>query len=219
MTVLLWLIKNTKTEIKIVLSTLAVLIFLPAIAVVVVAASGVQLVGDALAALNPVTHLVEIFDTEGNVIGEVELTTNWPTRGYISDEFGSHQQFRHDWGLGAHTGIDIANEYGYYGEPVTPFMVGTVIYTDSIDDSACGIHIKLQHEFNITSTYCHLSEVENIAPQTEVKPRDVIGYMGSTGASTGSHLHLTTAVYGIAINPRTFLVGEPEGSTIDGPTF
>ncbi|MCA9347274.1 M23 family metallopeptidase [Candidatus Saccharibacteria bacterium] len=219
MTILLWLIKNTKTEIKIVLATLAVLIFLPIVSVVVVASSGVQLVGDALAALNPITHLVEIFDTEGNVIGEVELTTNWPTRGYISDEFGSEQQFRLDWGLGAHTGIDIANQNGLIGEPVTPFMTGTVLFVDQVDDSACGINVKLQHDFNITSTYCHLSSAVNIAPTTEVHPGDIIGYMGSTGASTGPHLHLTTAVYGIPINPRTFLVGEPEGSTVVVPTF
>lgn len=219
MTVLLWLIKNSKTEIKIVLSTLAVLIFLPAIAVVVVAASGVQLVGDALAALNPVTHLVEIFDTEGNVIGEVELTTNWPTTGYVSDEFGTHEGWRHGLGLGPHTGIDVANEFGYFGEPITPFMVGTISYTDNVDDSSCGKHVKLNHEFNITSTYCHMDSAVEIPPGTEVKPGDVIGYMGSTGTSTGSHLHLTVRVYGIAINPRTFLIGEPERSTVNGPTF
>jgi murein DD-endopeptidase MepM/ murein hydrolase activator NlpD len=218
-TVLLWLLKNSKSEIKIVLATLAVLIFLPIVSVVVVASSGVQLVGDALAAVNPVTRIVEIFNTEGEVIGQVELTTNWPTRGYVSDEFGSLQQFRQDWGLGAHTGIDIANEYGYYGEPVTPFMTGKVLDIDQIDDSACGINIKLQHEYNITSTYCHLSSVINIPPETVVNPGDVIGYMGSTGASTGSHLHLTTSIYGIPINPRTFLVGEPERSSVVIPTF
>jgi murein DD-endopeptidase MepM/ murein hydrolase activator NlpD len=217
--ILIWLFTQSKTEIKIVIGTLAVLFILPILSVVVVASSGIQLVGDALAAVNPITRLVEIFDTEGNVVGEIEVTTNWPTTGYISDEFGSSQQFRLDMGLGTHTGIDIANQYGIAGEPITPFMDGTVIYSDSVDDSACGINIKLQHVHNITSTYCHLSRVTNLPEGTPVKPGDIIGYMGSTGASTGSHLHLTTAVYGIAVNPRTFLTGEPEGSRFGVPTF
>lgn len=214
--ILVWLIRKTSSELKIVLATLAVLIFLPAITVVVIAASGVQLVGDALAALNPITHLVEIFDTDGNVIGEVELTTNWPAQGYVTDEFGSNQQFRRDWGLGTHTGIDVSNGIG---TPITPFMKGTVIYVDIVDDSACGMGVKLQHEFNVTSLYCHMSEVVNLAPTTPVEPGDVIGYIGSTGASTGPHVHLSTYIYGIAINPRTFLVGEPEVPSVAVPTF
>src|SRR5690606_24502885 len=100
-----WIVKKLKTEIKIVLGALIMFIFLPAITVVVVAASGIQMVGDALAALNPITHLVEIFDTNGNKIGDVELTTNWPTRGYVSDEFGTLLPFRQGLGLGRHTGI------------------------------------------------------------------------------------------------------------------
>lgn len=219
MMVLLWLYKNTKTEIKIVITSLTVLFMLPALAVVVLASSGVSLVGEALAAINPVTHLVELFDPNGNKIGELELTTNWPSTGYVSDEFGTHEGWRHGIGLGPHTGIDIANEYGYYGEPITPFMVGTIAYTDNVDDSSCGKHVKLNHEFNITSVYCHMNSAVEIAPGTEVKPGDVIGYMGSTGTSTGAHVHLTTRVYGIAVDPRTFLVGEPEGSTIVSPTF
>lgn len=219
MNILIWLYRHTKTEVKIVLASLAVLILLPAIAVVVVASSGLSVVGDALASVNPVTHLVEVFDPNGNKLGDVELTTNWPTAGIVTDEFGTHDGLRHGLGLGPHTGIDIANEFGYYGEPITPFMAGTVAYVDNVDDSTCGKHVKLNHQFNITSTYCHMDNAVEWPPGTEVEPGDIIGYMGSTGASTGSHLHLTTSVYGIAINPRIFLVGKPEGSTVVSPTF
>ena len=219
MTVLLWLYKHTKSELKIVLASLTVLIFLPAMAVVVVAASGVQLVGDALAALNPVTHLVEIFDTNGNVIGEVELTTNWPSTGYVSDEFGTHGEWRKELGLGVHNGIDVANQFGLVGEPITPFMSGTIAYVDNIDDSSCGKHVKLNHDFNITSTYCHMDSAVDRLQGSEVHPGDIIGYMGDTGTSTGPHVHFIVRIYGIAINPRTFLVGEPEGSTVVTPNF
>ncbi len=214
-----WLAKQVKTEIKIVLAALIVFIFLPAITVVVVAASGIQLVGDALAALNPVTHLVEVFDTNGNKVADLELTTNWPTRGYISDEFGTLDPIRQEMGLSRHTGIDIANSNGLIGEPITPFMVGTVIRVDMIDDDACGINVKLRHDYNITSTYCHMSQATNLALETPVKPGDIIGYMGDTGASTGPHLHFQINVFDIPVNPRIFMVGEPEGSSVTIPTF
>ncbi len=214
-----WIMKSLKTEVKIILAALAFFIFLPAVSVVVVAASGIQIVGDALVSLNPVTKLVEIFDTNGNKVADVSVTTNWPTRGYISDEFGTLDPVRQEMGLGRHTGIDIANRNGLIGEPITPFMVGTVIRVDHIDDDACGINVKLKHDHNITSTYCHLSQAVNITLNTPVKPGDAIGYMGSTGASTGSHLHFQINVYDIPVNPRIFMVGEPEASSVTIPTF
>ncbi|NDC96540.1 hypothetical protein EBZ38_14740, partial [bacterium] len=63
-----WFVRSSKTELKIVLISLAILILLPAFAVVAVASSGVQLVGDALAAVNPVTKLVEIFNPDGKKV-------------------------------------------------------------------------------------------------------------------------------------------------------
>lgn len=219
MTWLWWLCKSLKNELRIVLAALVVFIFLPAITVVVVAASGIQLVGDALAALNPVTRLVEIFDTKGNKIADITVTTNWPTRGYVSDEFGTLDTSRLELGLSRHTGIDIANRNGIYGEPVTPFMQGTVLRVDMVDDDACGINVKLRHEHNITSTYCHLYQAVNLPKDTQVKPGDVIGYMGSSGVSTGAHTHLQVAIYDIPVNPRIFLVGEPEESSVTIPTF
>ncbi len=214
-----WIMRSLKTEVKIVLAALVMLIFLPAISVVVVAASGIEMVGNALASLNPITHFVEIFDTNGNKIGDVALTTTWPTNGYVSDEFGTLDLFRREMGFGRHNGIDIANRSGVIGEPVTPFMSGYVLRVDQIDDNSCGINIKLRHEYNITSTYCHLSQVVSIPIDTPVSPGDIIGYMGSTGASTGPHLHLTIAIYDIPVNPRIFLVGEPEASSVTIPTF
>lgn len=211
MSFFVWLYRKTKTELKIVLATLAILIILPAFSVVVIAASGVKLVGQALAAVNPITHLVEIFDANGKKIHELEVSTVWPTTGYVSDEFGTRDKVRTLLGLGAHTGLDIANERGEIGAPVTPFMVGKVLRVDEKDDSSCGINILVDHGNGITSLYCHLSGTTTSA-QSDVKPGDVIGYMGSTGTSTGSHLHFQTNVFGIPVNPRTFMVGEPKGT-------
>ncbi len=207
MPILLWVVKSSKSELKIVLATLGVLIILPAFSMVVFAASGVSLIGDALAAINPVTKLVELFDPNGNKVAEIELSVHWPARGYITDEFGTHEQWRRDLGLGPHSGIDIGN---VEGEPITPFMSGNVAWVDTVDDSACGKGVKLTHDHNITSVYCHLDSAVELPVGTEVHPGDVIGYMGNTGTSTGSHLHFGIRVYGILVNPRTFMVGDPE---------
>lgn len=207
MSFLFWLYRSSKTEIKIVLATLAVLILLPVFSVVVAASSGAGVVGDALALLNPVTRVVELFDTNGNKVGDVELSVNWPVNGTVTDEFGTQETWRKLLGLGAHSGIDISNEFD---TPITPFMVGTISGVDNIDDSACGKSITIQHKHNISSFYCHLNSAVEFPIGTEVKPGDIIGLMGSTGTSTGSHLHFGTTVYGVLINPRTFMVGEPQ---------
>lgn len=209
MWVFLWLFRSCKTELKIVLVSLAILILLPAFAVVAIASSGIQVVGDALAAVNPVTKLVEIFDPNGNKIAEIPISSTWPTRGYVSDEFDTWELWRKARGLGPHSGIDIANERGLSGEPITPFAIGTVVYVDNNPAGDCGKAVKLDHGNNITSQYCHLDSAVELSYGTEVKPGDLIGYMGSTGESTGPHLHFMVYVYGVAVNPRTFLTGEP----------
>lgn len=203
---LFWLYRSVNTEIKIVLATLAVLIVLPVFSVVVAAASGASIVGDALALVNPVTRVVELFDTNGNKVGDVQLSVNWPTSGIVTDEFGTHEPWRKLLGLGVHSGIDISNEVG---TPITPFLKGTIAAVDNIDDSPCGKSATIQHIHNITSFYCHLNYAVELPIGTAVKPGDIIGLMGSTGTSTGSHLHFGTRVYGVLVNPRIFMVGEP----------
>lgn len=208
--VLAWKAATTfRNEVRIVLIALAVLLSLPLISVVVIANAGVAAVSEALVSVNPVTHSVEIRSPNGNTFKELKLSTIWPVDGIVTDEFGTHGPFRIRLGLGSHTGIDIANAKG---APVTPFMNGTVISVDNTDDSACGINVKIDHGSGIKSLYCHLSDTATTS-QAKVKPGDVIGYVGSTGASTGAHLHFQIMVYDIPVNPRTFMAGEvPPGN-------
>ncbi|MCB0197153.1 MAG: hypothetical protein KDJ65_34720, partial [Anaerolineae bacterium] len=62
----LWLLKKAKKELIIVLGILGLLIFLPILTVAVITATGVSAVSNALVSVNPVTKLVEIFDSKGN---------------------------------------------------------------------------------------------------------------------------------------------------------
>lgn len=210
----LWLRKQP--ELKIVLATLCVLITLPIAAVVIVATSGIAAASAAVAALNPITHQVDVYNVTGQVIDSIKLTTVWPTRGFISDEFGTLDSVRQELSLGRHTGIDIANRTGKFGEPVTPFMEGTVVTVDNVGLGTCGLYIRVQHVDNIQSLYCHLSSTNDTKVGQSVKPGDTIGLMGSTGASTGTHTHFQINVNGIPVNPRTFMIGQPDPSTVGG---
>ena len=210
----LWLRKHS--ELKIVLAVLLILIALPISAVVIVATSGFAIASAAVAALNPITHEVDIFNVTGQKIDSIKLTTVWPTRGYVSDEFGTYDSVRQELNLGRHTGIDIANRSGRFGEPVTPFMEGTVIAVDNLGLGTCGQYVRIEHIDTIQSLYCHLESTNGRKIGDAVKPGDTIGLMGSTGASTGAHTHFQINVNGIPVNPRTFMVGEPDQSSVGG---
>jgi murein DD-endopeptidase MepM/ murein hydrolase activator NlpD len=213
MRILVWLFSKTHYELKVVLATFAVLFLLPIFGVVVIANAGITEVANALASLNPITHKIEVKDANGTIIAEFEASTVWPARGYVSDEFGSHDLWRRLMGLGPHTGIDIANEWGNEGDPVTPFMKGRVIKViDDTDSSGYGKYVVVDHGYNVTSIYAHLSAITTSEEQ-EVEPGDLIGLEGTSGTSTGVHLHFEIRVYGIPTNPRTFMVGEPEGDS------
>jgi len=198
------LIRSCKTELKVVAGVLSVLFLLPLFAVVVIANAGISEVAHALASFNPITHKVEVKDANGNIVTQMDATTVWPVTGYVSEEFGvPHMPWQP-----YHTGIDIANEHRLIGDPVTVFMKGKVI--DVIDsDKGFGKHVIVSHDFGITSLYGHMSALYAKKDQ-EVKPGDIIGLEGSTGSSTGPHVHFEVRISDIPVNPHTFMVGKPQ---------
>lgn len=192
-----------KTEVKVILLALSLLLLLPVLTIVVVASSGLSIVSSALAIFNPVTHLVEVHGPNGDIIAQLEAATTWPVRGYVSLEFGKESPFQEH-----HTGIDVANPDHKTGDPVTTFMIGKVIKVDTEGKSGYGKYIVVDHGNSITSLYGHLSETKAIEKQ-DVKPGDIIGLEGETGHATGPHVHFEIRVFGVPVNPRVFMVGEP----------
>jgi murein DD-endopeptidase MepM/ murein hydrolase activator NlpD len=195
-----------KSEIWIILGSLALILLLPVFAVAVISQSGFSAVAKALASSDPVTHEVKVRDPKGNVIFKLEAKTTWPVCGIITTNFGDpdlpYQQH--------HTGIDIADPYGKIGDPVTPFMAGTVIVADNSAAGGWGKHVVLSHGHSLTSLYGHMSRI-NVTKGKKVKPGDIIGFEGTTGHSTGPHVHFQTKVSGVPVNPRTFVPDEPPG--------
>jgi len=190
-----------KRELKTVILAFLIILSLPVIAVFILTHTGINIVSDALVGVDSETKNIQILDPkDGSVVKEIQPTIAWPAQGVITLEFAqssSYQIF--------HTGIDIANPNGLIGDSITPFMDGTVIYEGEIF-WGYGKHIIIDHGNNITSVYAHLDKIYVFKGQ-EVTIGYEIGRMGSTGWSTGPHLHFETRMYGIPVNPRVFLGG------------
>ena len=117
-----------------------------------------------------------------------------PVRGNVSSGFG----FRTHPITGdqsCHTGLDIA---AAEGTPIAAAYSGTVLETGYT--SGRGNYIRLQHSDSLQTMYCHLSEIQVEKGET-VEAGDTIGLVGSTGMSTGPHLHFEVWIDGVRCNP------------------
>lgn len=193
----IWSLRN---EIKLVAFSLILILLLPIFAVLILTNAGIDVVSNRLATVNTQTQKVQIHDPlTGNVITEISPIMEWPVKGVITLEFGQS-----DWPYQPfHTGIDIANPEGKIGDPIVPFMAGTVTYAGQIF-WGFGKYIVIDNGNHVTSIYAHLSEIY-VYPGEKVVLGQVIGAEGETGWATGPHLHFQIDVFGIPVNPRTFL--------------
>ena len=191
-----------KKEIKLFFWTVAILCLLPVFAVIILTQAGFNFVSDVLATINPITSLVEIRDpSDGSIIETIEEPRIWPTTGYISLEFSKTSPYQL-----FHTGIDVAGETG---TPIGAFMKGKVIYAGETS-TGFGKHVKIDHGHHVVTIYGHLDSIA-VTEGQEVEMGTVLGTRGDTGWSTGPHLHFQINVFGIPVNPRVFLTGNPSG--------
>lgn len=99
-----------------------------------------------------------------------------------------------------HQGIDLAAPTG---TPVYATADGIVSRADWY--SSYGLFISVNHGASMETRYAHMSRLA-VSAGDSVKKGDLIGYVGSTGRSTGSHLHYEVRVDGIAVNPIPYMV-------------
>lgn len=124
----------------------------------------------------------------------------WPLNGSVSSPFG----FRIHPITGTrrlHAGIDIS---AGYGAPIRAAGNGVVIVAEWF--GGYGNAIVIDHGGGLTTLYAHQSAL-NVGVGAAVIAGDVIGYVGSTGFSTGPHLHFETREYGTPVNPMGYLNG------------
>ena len=98
-----------------------------------------------------------------------------------------------------HNGQDLA---GRPGTPILATADGTVIFAGR--QSGYGNLVKIQHGFGYQTVYAHLRNIEVKQGQT-VARGDLIGGMGNTGRSTGTHLHYEIRIGGTAVNPMPYM--------------
>jgi murein DD-endopeptidase MepM/ murein hydrolase activator NlpD len=98
-----------------------------------------------------------------------------------------------------HTGIDFR---GDLGEPIHATAAGTVTVANL--QGGYGKMVEINHGNGLATRYGHLSEID-VSVGDLVRVGEVIGKLGSTGRSTGPHLHYETRVDGEAVNPQKFL--------------
>lgn len=122
----------------------------------------------------------------------------WPVAGWLSSSFGTRRDPLTS-GSDFHAGLDISADHG---QPV--LATGDATVETSGFNGAYGNLVTLDHGYGIVTKYGHLSRTAVRVAQ-KVKRGDVIGYVGSTGRSTGSHLHYEIWMNGRLTNPMTLL--------------
>lgn len=103
-------------------------------------------------------------------------------------------------GRRSHKGVDLAAPTG---TPVYATADGVVSRADRF--SSFGLYISIEHGGNLQTRFAHLSRL-NVTEGQEVKKGELIGFVGSTGRSTGPHLHYEVRVDGKAVNPIPYMV-------------
>ena len=177
-------------------------------------------VTNALVLKEPVNKVVlkgtkEVYSGITNYCTPALTTGNWgwPT----VSPFVITSYFEYRWGS-LHEGIDISG--CGRGSPIYAAQEGTVLsianwcpndgyYNDSCGDWY-GNHVWIQHPDNVYIVYAHLLNAVTVSPGQHVSKGQIIGYMGNSGSSTGTHLHFGTFYGGTKF-------GNPGGGTPFNP--
>ena len=121
-----------------------------------------------------------------------------PVSGEITGVFGSRRFFNGK-PRNPHSGIDYAADTG---TPIGSPAPGTVALTG--DFYFNGNTVVIDHGSGFVSVMCHLDEI-SVEEEQELKKGEVIGTVGSTGRSTGPHLHWTISLQGTKVDPAVFM--------------
>ena len=125
----------------------------------------------------------------------VTTPTGWPTDGFISSGYGLRWN-----GAEFHQGIDIAAEMG---TPIVATADGVVTIA-GWNAGGYGNMVDIDHGSGVSTRYGHASAVVVTAGQ-RVRRGQIIAYVGSTGHSTGPHLHYEVRLSGQPVNPTSYL--------------
>jgi murein DD-endopeptidase MepM/ murein hydrolase activator NlpD len=145
-------------------------------------------IGIGLAELDRLAPMVRAAPLGRPLAGPLEIASGFGTR---IDPFTR--------GPALHTGLDLREEQG---APVKATGSGRVIAAEYA--GGYGNMVEIDHGGGVTTRYGHLSAL-SVSPGERVEPGQIVGRVGSTGRSTGPHLHYETRINGEPVNPSRFL--------------
>ncbi len=146
-------------------------------------------------------QIVALLRSSSRSAGPIGTVSNvgliWPVRGPVTSEYGPR------WG-GFHPGIDIAPPAG---TPIRAAKAGKVIYA-GFNDGGYGNFVIIDHGGGIATAYAHMASIAT-SQGASIGQGQTVGTVGSTGYSTGPHLHFELRVNGSTQNPRSYESGSP----------
>jgi murein DD-endopeptidase MepM/ murein hydrolase activator NlpD len=140
------------------------------------------------------------FDETGRRLGGTALGEPRPDA-RMSSPFGTRRYYGRASGGGFHNGIDFE---GKTGDPILAAADGIINHQGWYYNY--GRTVKISHADNFETLYAHMSRfAAGVGPGSHVRKGDVIGYVGSTGRSSGAHLHFSTIVDGQFVDPAPYI--------------
>ena len=146
---------------------------------------------------NRIKEIEEEEERQSRTVNGIEIAV-LPITGTITSRFGAKSSIR----SGDHTGLDIAAKTG---TDIKVVADGTV--TKATKSGAYGNLVVINHGNGIETYYAHTSKMYVNVGDT-VKAGDVIAAVGSTGNSTGPHLHFEIRINGDPVNPQNYIYNQ-----------
>lgn len=141
------------------------------------------------------SKLTEKRQMEKRTVNGIYLASLPLTGGTITSRYGSRESIRNH----SHAGLDIASRYG---TPIYAVAEGTVKFTGNY--GGYGNLVIISHGNGVETYYGHCSSICTTVG-TKINPGDVIAKVGSTGNSTGNHLHFEIRIDGTSVNPQKYI--------------
>jgi murein DD-endopeptidase MepM/ murein hydrolase activator NlpD len=155
---------------------------------------------EAMALEDKTVHLEQELRTYEVALRERAMTPSiWPVTGELTDGFGGRRNPFGGSSSEFHTGQDIAT---LTGTPVAAAANGTVIFAGC--QNGYGQIVIIDHGGGLTTRYGHLSKIEATIGQSIMRG-EILGRVGSTGRSTGPHLHYEVRINDEPVNPMEYL--------------
>jgi murein DD-endopeptidase MepM/ murein hydrolase activator NlpD len=165
--------------------------------------------------VEPVKEIGTVFSSQSALL--TEIPNVWPIRGgigHISMYFGQNENpFTGQYYI--HKGIDLSTYR--QGDPIVATADGQVVTVDW-DGAGFGNYVIIRHKHGFYTRYGHLQRA-SVKNGQRVQQGEVIGYIGSTGYSTGPHLHYEVHIGSDIVDPYKFLNIKPANKFAAGGAY